>query len=177
MALEDILKEIEERAKAQASEIEEEARKEADSIIGEAEDKAKALVEKAKEDAERRKKEEMERTRAIESIERKKRILAQRRALIERVIEKSIEKLRGTKEYESFMKRISELSRDADRVVINREDRKFFGRTKAIEIGDIKGGAIITKGEVTMDYSLEGFLEESRDELEREVEEELFGGE
>ncbi|MDY6985603.1 MAG: hypothetical protein SVE93_04280 [Candidatus Thermoplasmatota archaeon] len=169
MALEEILKEIEERAKTRASEIEEEARKEAESIIKEAEEEAKKLIEKTKEEAEQKKREEIERTRAIESIERKKRVLAEKRALIKDAIEKSIEKLRGTKEYEEFMKRLSEIS--AEKMIINERDKKFSRRSK---IGNIKGGAIITEGEITMDYSLEGLLEEHMDELERTIGEELF---
>jgi len=177
MALEDVLKEIEERAKAQASEIEREAEKEAESIIKEAEERAKAMLDKAKEDVEKRRKEDIDRTRAIEGIEKKKRILAEKRELVDSVIEKSIEELRETEEYRSFMERVVELSRGADRIVVNDEDRKLFGRNKALESGNIKGGAIITEGELTMDYSLEGLLAESIEALEREVEEELFGDE
>jgi len=167
MALEEILKEIEERAKNRASEIEEEARKAKESIIKSAEERAKKIIEDAKKEAERRRKEELERTRALESIEKKKRTLAEKRALIERAIEKGIEKLRDSEEYERFMKRISEISEGADKIIINEKDR--IGRKKALEYGDIKGGAIITKGELTMDYSLESLMEECRDELEREI--------
>jgi vacuolar-type H+-ATPase subunit E/Vma4 len=167
MALEEILREIEERAKTRAKEIEEEARKEAESIIKEAEEEASKLIEKTREEAERERREEIERTRALESIEKKKRVLAERRALIERTIEKGVEKLRETKEYEEFMKRLSEISEGADKIIINEKDK--IGRKKALGYGDIKGGAIITKGEITMDYSLESLIEEFRDKLEREI--------
>jgi len=169
MALEEILKEIEKRARTKASEIEEEARKEAESVIKKAEEEAKKLIEKTREEAEQQKREEIERTIAIESIERKKIILTEKRALINSIIEKSIEKLRETKEYEEFMKRISEIP--AEKIVVNEKDKRFFGKCK---IGNITGGAIITKGEITMDYSLEGLLEEHMDELEKTVGKELF---
>jgi vacuolar-type H+-ATPase subunit E/Vma4 len=177
MALEDVLKEIEERAKAQASEIEREAEKEAESRIIEAEERAKALLNRTKEDVDKHRKEDIDRTRAIEGIEKKKRILAEKRALVDGIIEKSIEELRETEEYRSFMERVAELSKGADRIVVNDKDRKFFGRNKTLETGNVKGGAVITEGELTMDYSLEGLLAESIEALEREVEEELFGDE
>jgi len=177
MALEDILKEIEERARAKASEIEEEGKKEAERIIREAEERARTLIDEAKARAEQEKKGEMDRVRATENIEKRKRILEEKKRIIADVIERAVAELRQSEEYGAFMKRVADAAKGAERIVVDGKDKKFFGREKALEESELLGGAIITRGEITVDYSLDGLLQERIDDLENRIEGELFGHE
>jgi V/A-type H+-transporting ATPase subunit E len=175
MALEDILKEIEERARTKASELEEEGEREAERIIREAEERAKTLISEAESRAEQEKKGEMDRVRATENIEKRKAILQEKKRIIADVIERAVTELRQSEEYEAFMKRVADAAKGAERIVIDSKDKKFFGREKALEESKLLGGAIITRGEITVDYSLDGLLQERIDDLENRIEGELFG--
>lgn len=175
MALEEILGAIETRARAEADGIRSDGEKEAERIINEAEKNSKGVMDSTRRDVERRIVEEINRSEATERIEGKKRILYAKRELIENSLHEAAIDLRGSEEYKKFMKKLVNIAQDAGEISISKMDRKMFSGLRNVKEEEILGGAIIMKGEITFDYSLDSFLDGIKGRIEKMAETKLFG--
>jgi V/A-type H+-transporting ATPase subunit E len=196
MAIDDIIKQIEEDGRA-----------EADSLLSNAKAEAEAVLEKGKRQAEKLRAEETEKAkenarehgRRIETLaglDLRKKILKEKKSLIEDAFSKAEEKIAGLSpdKYRAFLKPIilSAVESGNEEIVVSARHRDAFtpgfiqdlnselasknGSLKLSEEGgDFSGGFVLREGKKETNLTLTSLIISKRDQLESEVAKILFG--
>ncbi len=194
MAVEDILKKIEADAEDEARGILERARSEADAITAEARERVGAQRKKLEAASRQRADEERNRVITLARLEARREVLAEKQRLIDRVFERTRERIleMGRDDYqrlmETFFSRVAEPGRcevivDPDET---RMDQAFLDRvsksvegcalTLSEERRPMGGGFVLRSGRVETNCTLDTILRDARERLETDVAETLFGG-
>jgi len=196
MAIEDIIKKIEEDASAEAETLRANASAEADAIL----EKAKRRVEKLREEetrkAEEDAKEHARRIETLAGLELRKEILKEKRDLIQTVFAKAEEQIANLPpaEHRAFLKPIiiNAVESGNEEIVVSAKHRDAFssefirelndelgsknGRLRlGAESGDFSGGFILREGKKETNLTLKSLIASERDRLEPRVAEILFG--
>lgn len=164
------------------------ARREAERIRREYGAKAQATLEQAKKEAAMREATELERLKielereynrilALARVEAKKRLLAAKRSIIDRVFKAAEEEILNDEEYPKLLKGIIDRHGEkGNEILLSELDRK---RLKLPELGGpapIRGGVIIRSGRIEKNFSLDAIIESLKDELTVKLAELLFEG-
>ena len=196
MAIEDILKKIEEEAEAECERILAEARAEAEKIEKEysrrAEELKKALFEKA----EARAKEEEKRLLVSEQLALRKAILSKKGELLERVYSNAKERIKALPEKE-YLEIISKLVLESaisgtEELVVPQSQRELFGEsflkslndrfgngarfTISREKGEFDWGVILREKQREIDLTLDVIFAQIIEKIESRIAEVLFEG-
>jgi V/A-type H+-transporting ATPase subunit E len=190
MALEDIIKRIKEKVFQEVEEIKQGADREREEIIKKAKqeaDRAKdELIKKATEEGEGERQRRLMRTRS----EERKKILAFKRELIDKVFRQARERLDNLneEEYLKWSERIllSNIDSGKEEILVSPQDKDLMERvlveglekkeTRFLpELNEKERGFIIRKEGVQIDYTFSSLFAFLEDELEIEVARILFG--
>lgn len=183
MGLEEIVKEIKARGKAEAEKIRAETEKEVSSIL----EKAKAKAEKIKAEKQQATMKEIEKLRMQElssaHLVVKRELLNARKQILEQVYEKAVEELKQLppEKNQEILKTIIEKHQDNNSKIYSRsEDRQMVKKlTKLRFAGEIKciGGVVIENedGTEVLDFKYDTILKNVSEQSLKQVYDILFG--
>lgn len=194
MALEDIVKKIKEKVLQEVEEIKQEADREREEIVKKTEEEAAKvkgqILKKAREEREHERQRRLMRTRS----EERKKTLALKRELLDKVFRRAKEELDnlGGQEYRKWSERllISNIDSGKEEILVSPRDKGLMERIlvegwgEGLNIKEIKflpqldqkeRGFIIRKEGVQIDYTFSSLFSSLEDELEIEVARILFG--
>lgn len=190
MALEDIIKRIKEKVFQEVEKIKQEADREREEIIKKAKQEADRvkdeLIKKATEEGEGERQRRLMRTRS----EERKKILAFKRELIDKVFRQAKERLDNLseEEYLKWSERLllSNIDSGKEEILVSPRDKDLMERilvegldkkeTRCLpELNEKERGFIIRKEGVQIDYTFSSLFSYLEDELEIEVARILFG--
>ena len=196
MAVEDIIKKIDEDARSEADSLLSIAKAEADAIREKAHRQTEELRAEMMQKAEERAKEHAARIEMLASLEFRKEILREKKRLIEESLEKAENAIRdfAPNDYLSFLKKIilSEVESGNEEIIASAAHRDLLtpdflnsinnelGASKgnlrlSEESGDFSGGVILRDGKKETNLTLKSLIESERDRLEPFVANILFG--
>ncbi|RJP24189.1 MAG: hypothetical protein C4520_04680 [Candidatus Abyssobacteria bacterium SURF_5] len=196
MALEDILKKINEEARAEADSLLSLARAEAQSIREKARREADDLKATLMREAERRAKSHAERIRILAGLDQRKEILAVKKRLVDESIEEARKKILNLppEEYLAFLKPLilnavesgneeivpAEREKDLFTAAFLRSLNDALGPERghlrlSAEAGAFSGGCVLREGNRETNLTLSSLIESNRDMLEPQVARVLFG--
>lgn len=194
MALEDIVKKIKEKVLQEVEEIKQEADREREEIVKKTEEEAAKvkgqILKKAREEREHERQRRLMRTRS----EERKKTLALKRELLDKVFRRAKEELDnlGGQEYRKWSERllISNIDSGKEEILVSPRDKGLMERIlvegwgEDLNIKEIKflpqlnekeRGFIVRKEGVQIDYTFSSLFSSLEDELEIEVARILFG--
>lgn len=189
--IENIIKRIEDEAKAQAEQIMAQAESDADAVRKEyekkAEEKKKAITERGKKNADER----ASRLSGIAGLEARKQSLAKKQELISRAFDAAVKKLEALSDDERADALASLALRAANggsgEIILSASERAAIGdkiiakcaANKAVtlsqETREIESGFIFRDGSAEVNCTFRTLVDEQRDALSREVADILFG--
>ncbi|HEX30665.1 TPA: hypothetical protein ENG04_11350 [Candidatus Poribacteria bacterium] len=198
MALEDILRKIEEDARREADKILSEARARAKEILHSAEQEAERIRENLLEEARREAQTHKSRLISMAQLDMRKEILQEKQNLIDQVFQIALERLVGMEDEEyrelirEMLKQVAEhgdeeiilCERDKSRIsqgfiqALNKElesEGKPGKLSIAEETGDFSGGFILRRGKIELNNSFDALLQAAKDEMRSELSQILFG--
>lgn len=197
MALDDILARIREDAAAEASRVIQEAKAQADSILEEAKRESEKIRKEALEQAGYRAEEIRKREFTLAELEIRKELLAARQEHIEAAFEKAVGLIQQMDEakYLSLLKKalVRAATTDGGTLTLSPGDLKRISKSFLDEVneelrasgkgpicldpepGNILGGFILKSGQVEVNNTIDAALKLTRDEIEPQVAEILFG--
>ncbi|MCD6507639.1 V-type ATP synthase subunit E [Candidatus Poribacteria bacterium] len=198
MALEDILRKIEEDARREADKILSEARARAEEILHSAEQEAERIRENLLEEARREAQTHKSRLISMAQLDMRKEILQEKQNLIDQVFQIALERLLRMEDEEyrelirEMLKQVVEhgdeeiilCERDKSRIsqgfiqTLNKElesEGKPGKLTIAEETGDFSGGFILRRGKIELNNSFDALLQAAKDEMRSELSQILFG--
>jgi V/A-type H+-transporting ATPase subunit E len=198
MALEDILRKIEEDAKREADKILSEAKERAEEIIRNAQEEADRAKGRLMEEARRNAQTHKSRLISMAELDMRKEVLQEKQSLIDLAFRKALERLTGMEddEYRTLIERMLMQSveygdeeiilceRDKSRIsqgfiqAFNKKlesEGKLGKLTIAEETGDFSGGFILRRGKIELNNTFDALLQAARGELETEISQILFG--
>jgi len=189
-----ISKTIIEQATSQAEEIIKEAKDKAAKIKKKAAEGLKKLEEKINAEEKQTYEREKDRIISLADLDIRLTDLTEKRNLLQDVFDKVLESLcNRDKKYQDRLKKtiLSAADTGSEQIKVSKEDRKLLtdsflkklskefdkgkGFTKSDKNVDIKGGVLLTEGEITIDASFETIVDEERYYLETEIANILFG--
>lgn len=178
MSIEEIKKEIISDAERRRKEITEKAEREAERIIEEARKKAEEIFKshenKASEEAEKI----INQKTANAKIKARSIILKEKRKFLEKIIQESIEELKKSENYKNNLeKRIKELEKTADMILVSRDDFEFIKariNSNKIKNSNIKAGFIAKLGSIEIESTSEAILKIKEEKIMRELNKVLF---
>jgi len=198
MALEDILRKIEEDARREADKILSEARARAEEILHSAEQEAERIRENLLEEARREAQTHKSRLISMAQLDMRKEILQEKQNLIDQVFQIALERLLRMEDEEyrelirEMLKQVVEhgdeeiilCERDKPRIsqgfiqALNKElesEGKLGKLSIAEETGDFSGGFILRRGKIELNNSFDALLQAAKDEMRSELSQILFG--
>ncbi len=198
MALEDILRKIEEDARREADKILSEARARAEEILQGAEREAEQTRQNLLEEARREAQTHKSRLISMAQLDMRKEILQEKQSLIDQVFQRALERLVGMEDEEyrelirEMLKQLVEhgdeeiilCERDKSRIsqgfmqALNKElesEGKLGKLTIAEETGDFSGGFILRRGKIELNNSFDALLQAAKGEMKTELSQILFG--
>lgn len=198
MALEDILRKIEEDAKREADKILSEARERAEEILQTAKLEAKQTKENLLKEAHREAQTHKSRLISMAQLDMRKEILQEKQNLIDQAFQKALKRLTEMED-EEYRELIREMlkgvvehgdeeiilsERDKSRIsqgfiqALNKElesEGKLGKLTIAEETGDFSGGFILRRGKIELNNSFDALLQSAKGEMRTELSRILFG--
>ncbi len=196
MAIDDILKQIEEDARTQGDTLLSNARAEADSIREKAKRHAEELRAEETEKAKERAAEHARRIETLAGLDLRKNILKEKRDLLEDAFARAEDRIANLPpdEYRAFLKPIilNSVESGSEELVPSAGRREVFtpefirslndeisaangGLNLTEESGDFSGGFILREGRKETNVTLKSLIAARRDRLEPEVAKILFG--
>lgn len=194
MAIEDILKRIEEESETAVEEVLEKARREAETIRAEYAKRAEDLGAELRLHAERRAREEEKRLVVSEQLDIRKALLARKREILDALYENArrrIEKM-PREQYRNLIKRliIARAVSGGEEIVAPRRHRDIFtdgfieelrrafpgggSFTMADQAGDFGWGVVLREGRRVVNLSLDVLFEQLRERAEPQIAAVLF---
>lgn len=197
MALENILKRIQEDSRKKAAEIKARSERERGEVIKRAEKEMEDLRKRNETRASKAAEEEKKRRLSLKRLALKNRLLALKHEIIDEVFEEAFEKIRSLpeKEYLQLFSKLLEEHAEPGRggILVSEKDRAridsgfISGITSKLsadaeeydyslsdESADIEGGFILKTGSITLDCSFEALFSAARAELEKQAGDILF---
>jgi V/A-type H+-transporting ATPase subunit E len=196
MAIDDIIRQIEEDAKAEADSLLSNAKAEADAIREKSKRQAEKLRAEETQKAEEKAKEHGRRIETLAGLELRKEILKEKKNLIEDAFAKAEAKIAGLSpdEHRAFLEPIilKAVESGNEEVVTSAQHRDAFtpefiqdlktkfgskngGLRLSEESGDFSGGFVLREGKKEINLTLTSLVTSIRDSLEPEVAKILFG--
>lgn len=189
MAIDDILKRIDEEAEAQIREKLDEARRKADSVQGEYAGRAERLEAEMRLRAEKRAREQQRRLIVSEQLEIRKALLSKKHRVLDALYEKALRRIEELPRdrYRNIVKSliIERAVSGAEEIVVASKHRNLFGDTFlaelngaypgggeftiAAEAGDFGWGVVLREGRRVIDLTLEVLFEQLRERIEPEI--------
>ena len=188
MGLNDLSREILDKAQGEAKRIGAGADSKAAEALSRAEGEKKKLLVQVKGEVNTMAESEKGERIAAARLNAKKLISEAQEEVVAKVIEQvqdELESMRRKKQYQDFLAKairsaLKEIPGDAI-VQVNKDDLPTVKSMRGITVGapiDCSGGAIISSkdGSVRVNATFESLIEEKKDEIRRQVFKELFGG-
>jgi V/A-type H+-transporting ATPase subunit E len=196
MALEDILKKIEEDARAEGDALVSLGRAEAESIRQKARKEAEQLRAELMQKAKERAKSHADRIQVLAGLDQRKEVLREKKKLVDDAFAKAKESIRKfpPNQYLAFLRPLilKEVETGNEEIIVSSEQRYLFtqeflkslndelGREKGHfrlsgETGNFSGGFILRERNRETNLTLETLIESNRDVLEPQVARLLFG--
>jgi V/A-type H+-transporting ATPase subunit E len=197
MAIDDIIRQIEEDARAEADSLLSNARAEAEAILEKSKRQAEKLREEELQKAEENAKEHGRRIETLAGLELRKEILKEKKSLIQNAFLMAEEDIAGLSpaEHRAFLKPIiiKAVESGQEEIVVSAKhidaftpefirelnselDSKNGGLRLSEENGDFSGGFILREGKKEINLTLTSLIASGRDGLEPDVADILFGG-
>ncbi|MFN3966427.1 MAG: V-type ATP synthase subunit E [Endomicrobiia bacterium] len=193
MALQDILRKIEQDAQEKIQEIEKSLLEEKNKISELTEKKISEIRKKLESEFQNKISQEKNMLTVQSNIEFKKKVLLEKNKIIDRAFSIAIEKIKNHKEYKNFLKNLimNNISTGTEEIIVSENDRKKLGENFINEInselkkrnlkgelklltGEISSGFIIKNGKKEINSTIEMLVNKKREELEPEVKKILF---
>ncbi len=197
MALEDILKRIQENAHKEAEGIRKEAGEEAEAILEEARKEAVSVREKLLEEGKVSSRQERRRILTIANLEARKEILGRKQNLIEEAFQKASQRLKALSdaEYQATVKKmlLKAVESGEEEVIISSRDEKRItpsflkevnkelaekGKLGKLRLSSERrkfiGGFVLRSSRKEIKCTFDSLIKEKRDELEGEISRILF---
>ena len=196
MAIDDIIRQIEEDAKAEADSLLSNAKAEADAIREKSKRQAEKLLEEETRKAEEKAKEHGRRIETLAGLELRKEILKEKKSLIQVAFLKAEEEISGLSpdEHRAFLKPIilKAVESGNEEIVTSEQHRGAFtpefirdlntefgpkngGLRLSDETGGFSGGFVLREGKKETNLTLTSLITSKHDFLEPEVAKILFG--
>lgn len=197
MAIDDILKRIDEEAEARCGEVRDEARRAADAVRDEYEEKAERLAEELRLRAEKRAREEERRLIVNERLALRKELLTRKRALLDALCEKALRRI-GELPRDRYRELMTALILDkavsgAEEIIVPADQRDLFGDTFLTDLndaypgggrftlasaaGDFTWGVVLREGKRVIDLTLAVLFEQLRERIEPDIAAVIFPAE
>ncbi len=195
MSIEKITAKIMEDAERQADEILGQARKQSDTALRQAKERAREILAEGEKNGQREMEKIISQRRSVADIDTRKRILEEKRALMEGCFSQAREEILGLppEAYTDFlMNIIKDTGLSEGEIILNGRDRERVGQllaerlaeqidgarfTLSEEPGKFDGGLKLRQGKIFVNGTLEDYLARAERTMARDVSEVLFGGE